>query len=326
LFNAIWPTLYNHEKTQEFEKEILMLSDQEIRVMNECMREAIKDAQQSRKQWSECRQNQESKEKQDGIQTKGETENKLKKEPCENQEGDHKNKKTTLNSSSSSSSPPWTLAGAIVVDPKTNQVVSSSSTERCRQQKEHEHHQQQRREHGQTTSTQLFLDDINPLCTPVLLAIQGVSRLERSAAIGRGMDSEEFQKGQYLCTGYDVYTTREPNVYESMALVHSRVRRVIFGVTNSDDGGLGGSGLGTAVHCLPGTNHHYRAFRCCLHSDGNEKCSGNDETVDTIGLDVENGAGEKIGGYKSYQDDDKDDIARHEVANVFHACVRLHSR
>jgi hypothetical protein len=41
----------------------------------------------------------------------------------------------------------------------------------------------------------------NPLNTPVMFAIQGVSRLERQAALGQGLDSESFRRGQYLCTG-----------------------------------------------------------------------------------------------------------------------------
>lgn len=60
---------------------------------------------------------------------------------------------------------------------------------------------------------------------------------------------------------YDVYLTKEPSVYEAMALVHSRVRRVVFGIKDSGMGGLGGSSRSTGIHCLPGTNHHYRAFR-----------------------------------------------------------------
>lgn len=59
-----------------------------------------------------------------------------------------------------------------------------------------------------------------------------------------------------------MYMTREPSVFEAMALVHSRVRWVVFGEANKDDGGLGGTGTSNAVHSLPGTNHRYRAFRC----------------------------------------------------------------
>jgi tRNA(Arg) A34 adenosine deaminase TadA len=55
-------------------------------------------------------------------------------------------------------------------------------------------------------------------------------------------------------------------VYEAMALVHSRVRRVIFGIVDNEVGGLGGASdsansQNTGIHSLPGTNHHYRAFK-----------------------------------------------------------------
>jgi hypothetical protein len=62
---------------------------------------------------------------------------------------------------------------------------------------------------------------------------------------------------------YDCYLTKEPAVFESMALVHSRIRRVYFSVVNKEDGGLGGTGIQTSIYCLPGTNHRYRAFKCC---------------------------------------------------------------
>lgn len=63
-----------------------------------------------------------------------------------------------------------------------------------------------------------------------------------------------------------MYITKEPNIYEAMALVHSRVRRVVFGVRDGGMGGLGGAadaanGHNAGIHSLPGTNHHYRAFR-----------------------------------------------------------------
>jgi len=54
----------------------------------------------------------------------------------------------------------------------------------------------------------------------------------------------------------------EPSIFEAMALVHCRIRRVIFGSSNKFDGGLGGTGLENSIHNLPGTNHHYRAFLC----------------------------------------------------------------
>lgn len=73
---------------------------------------------------------------------------------------------------------------------------------------------------------------------------------------------------------FDVYLTKEPNPYEAVALVHSRVRRVIFGIADKEMGGLGGVGESLAAHCLPGTNHHYRAFRL-----NTEYIIGNDADV-----------------------------------------------
>lgn len=100
-----------------------------------------------------------------------------------------------------------------------------------------------------------------------------MSRRERSNAIGLGMSSSEFASGQYLCTGYDLYSTMEPDIYEAMACVHSRFRRVIFGISKEGIGGLGGSGLANAVHSLPGTNHHYRVFKCSNSSENDQNFS-----------------------------------------------------
>ena len=66
---------------------------------------------------------------------------------------------------------------------------------------------------------------------------------------------------KYLCTGYDIYLTKEPGVFESMALLHSRIRRVIF-CNKHKSGGLGGGGTETCIHSLSSTNHRFRAFRC----------------------------------------------------------------
>jgi hypothetical protein len=47
---------------------------------------------------------------------------------------------------------------------------------------------------SKTRIKQLLME--NPLNTPVLLAIQGVSRKERHAAIGLGMDNDLFKNHQ----------------------------------------------------------------------------------------------------------------------------------
>lgn len=136
------------------------------------------------------------------------------------------------------------VVGAVIGSPEMDKIVSRASEER----------------QHQALDEDTSILDANPLSSSPILAVQGVSRIERAVAQGYGMDSDVFQQGQYLCTSYDLFVTKEPSVFEAMAMVHSRVGRVIFGVPNAEDGGLGGTGFATAVHSLPGTNHHYRVF------------------------------------------------------------------
>ena len=51
-----------------------------------------------------------------------------------------------------------------------------------------------------------------------------------------------------------------------MALVHARIRRVIFCESN-EEGGLGGGLPETSIHLLPSTNHRYRAFQVIERDD-----------------------------------------------------------
>jgi tRNA-specific adenosine deaminase 3 len=69
--------------------------------------------------------------------------------------------------------------------------------------------------------------------------------------------------GPYICTGYDVYVTREPCAMCAMALIHSRVRRVFYGC-HSPQGALGTQ---VKLHILEGLNHHYEVFAGILEND-----------------------------------------------------------
>lgn len=99
---------------------------------------------------------------------------------------------------------------------------------------------------------------VNPLATNVLLAIQGVSRLERETALELAALGAESKQQQYLCTNYDVYCTKEPSVFECMALLHSRIRRLVF-AQRTEHGGI----TTHMIHALQLTNHRYRAFGLC---------------------------------------------------------------
>ena len=228
---TLWPTLFFEKKTTQYKQEELALTSDEVNMMKNGMQEALSDALMGKKQWMEWKEQNES----------SYYDNEL------------------------------SISGAVVMDPQTGSVVSRASQERKLQGMS---------EDSATTTPEekqiweSFPDDQNILCTAPLLAIQGVSRIERKAALSSGMESEEFKRGQYLCTGYDVYLTKEPNIFEAMSLVHSRVRRVIFGIPDDGMGGLGGAKSSSqdhasGIHNLPGTNHHYRAFRLNL-SDGND--------------------------------------------------------
>lgn len=61
----------------------------------------------------------------------------------------------------------------------------------------------------------------------------------------------------YICTGYDLYVTREPCVMCAMALVHSRIHRVFY-ATSSPDGALGTK---YKIHTRKDLNHHYIVFK-----------------------------------------------------------------
>ncbi|RZB40038.1 dCMP cyt deam 1 domain containing protein [Asbolus verrucosus] len=71
------------------------------------------------------------------------------------------------------------------------------------------------------------------------------------------------KEGPYLCTGYSVYTSREPCVTCAMALIHSRAKRVFYGV-KSERGALGSL---CKIHVVENLNHHYEAFAGLLEDE-----------------------------------------------------------
>ena len=62
----------------------------------------------------------------------------------------------------------------------------------------------------------------------------------------------------YLCTGLDAFLLQEPSTLDAMALLHSRVARVVYRCADPLNGALGSAPL--ALHELPGINHRYRVY------------------------------------------------------------------
>ncbi|KAM6934927.1 putative inactive tRNA-specific adenosine deaminase-like protein 3 isoform 1-T1 [Xenentodon cancila] len=64
----------------------------------------------------------------------------------------------------------------------------------------------------------------------------------------------------YICTGYDLYVTREPCVMCAMALVHSRIGRVFYGTASAD----GALGTKFKIHSHKDLNHRFEVYRGVL--------------------------------------------------------------
>ncbi|KAM9242090.1 putative inactive tRNA-specific adenosine deaminase-like protein 3 [Dugong dugon] len=98
-----------------------------------------------------------------------------------------------------------------------------------------------------------------PACSFTLAA---TSQAIRAGSV-RKQDCCEEDGGDglpYVCTGYDLYVTREPCVMCAMALVHARIRRVFYGAPSPD----GALGTRFRLHARPDLNHRFQVFRGVL--------------------------------------------------------------
>lgn len=115
--------------------------------------------------------------------------------------------------------------------------------------------------------------DAHPVKHAVMCAVDMVAKGQGGGSWDRNRDrcgtaasNAAAADGPYLCTGYDVYVTREPCVMCSMALVHSRAKRVFYGCDNGD--GCGGlAGRPVSVHLLKGINHRFEVFAGVLEEE-----------------------------------------------------------
>ncbi|XP_015608272.1 probable inactive tRNA-specific adenosine deaminase-like protein 3 isoform X2 [Cephus cinctus] len=83
------------------------------------------------------------------------------------------------------------------------------------------------------------------------------------------MESQE-KIGPYLCTGYWVFLLREPCAMCAMALLHSRVIRIFYGIASEGSGVLGSKAI---LHSVPGLNHRYQVWKDVLEQECQEAWS-----------------------------------------------------
>lgn len=93
------------------------------------------------------------------------------------------------------------------------------------------------------------------------------SLVSQETALDTGSTSGHHDLPPYLCTGYDCYVFKEPCAMCSMALVHSRLRRIVFCDRDRTKGMLGGSGV--RLHSLKSLNHHFVVYHMPMFSDNN---------------------------------------------------------
>nr|XP_031832365.1 probable inactive tRNA-specific adenosine deaminase-like protein 3 [Nomia melanderi] len=85
-----------------------------------------------------------------------------------------------------------------------------------------------------------------------------------SAEDSREAETDTEKCGPYLCTGYWTFLLREPCPLCAMALVHSRVSRIFYGVSNQAAGILGSKAV---LHSVPGLNHRYKVWGGILEQE-----------------------------------------------------------
>lgn len=85
-----------------------------------------------------------------------------------------------------------------------------------------------------------------------------ISHKDVSALENHSCSDKAKENGQsYICTGYDLYVTREPCVMCAMALVHSRINRVFYAAVTAD----GALGSRYKIHCQKDLNHHFEVYK-----------------------------------------------------------------
>ncbi|XP_043262831.1 probable inactive tRNA-specific adenosine deaminase-like protein 3 [Colletes gigas] len=120
-----------------------------------------------------------------------------------------------------------------------------------------------------------YPESISKICLPKEESLRSNTARRGRGNSAKRKDSKELEKiedepanadkwGPYLCTRYWTFLLREPCPLCAMALVHSRVSRIFYGVPNQKTGVLGSK---TILHAVPGLNHRYQVWSGVLEQE-----------------------------------------------------------
>lgn len=161
--------------------------------------------------------------------------------------------------------------GAVLVDPETERVIAVGHD--CRRNSHPLHHAVMvcidLVAHQQGGGAYIY--DKYPACQFTLSnSLHSPSHdTMPNSLLQQGVAISEDRGQPYICTGYDLFVTREPCLMCAMALVHSRIGRVFYGATSAD----GALGTKYKIHTQKDLNHRFEVFKGVMEKQCEDLCS-----------------------------------------------------